>query len=274
MKSRWFLAGLLIVLTGCNSSPTSETSTSSSSPVASTPTETSSIPTLSPSNPANFTPAEVSPSSKPTASIPADSKPAEVSQPSSPTISKQLSPPTSADFMISANGIGSARVGMSVGQLKQLLGGTAEFQVKSPFIVDFDAIAIRQSGEDQYYILYPAGSRLADSDVIEALVTNNPNYRTAQGVGPGTPLKQAEAVYGDATLSYNLVNESREYAKFGKQPTATIRFRLGAANDGSLAGIYPSQKGEFNQTKDYKKTAAINLVEVYCGQNCPLPSLK
>jgi len=163
---------------------------------------------------------------------------------------------------------------MTLGELKKLLAGKAQFQMVSPFIVDFDAIAIVQSGEVQYYILYPAGSPLADSDLIEALITNNPKYRTTQGVGPGTSIQQTEAVYGDATLSYNLANESREYAKFAKQPAKNISFRLGAANDGSLAGIYPAQKGEFNQTKEYKKTTSINFVEVYCGKNCPLPSPK
>ncbi len=251
MKSRCFLAALLMVLVGCNRSPnpsTSETPASSPTPVASAPVE-------------------VSPAASPTAS-----EPAVVSSTASPTTSKQLSPPASAAFTISPDGIGPARVGMTVGELKNKLKGEAEFQVKSPFIVDFDAIAVSQSGKEQFYILYPAGSPLADTDVIEALVTNNPNYRTPQGVGPGTPLQQAEAAYGDATLSYNLANESREYVKFPKQPAKNLSFRLGAANDGSLAGTYPSQKGEFNQTKEYKKTASIGFVEVYCGQNCPLPS--
>lgn len=91
--------------------------------------------------------------------------------------------------LISAEGIGSAKVGMTLGALKKALAGKAEFKVKSPFIVDFDAIAVIESGKEQYYILYPAGSPLADADVIEALVTDNPNYRTAEGVGPGTPIK-------------------------------------------------------------------------------------
>ncbi|HEY9649201.1 MAG TPA: hypothetical protein V6C95_00955, partial [Coleofasciculaceae cyanobacterium] len=158
------------------------------------------------------------------------------------------------------------------GQLKQSMAGQAEFQVKSPFIVDFDAIAVTQGGTVQFYILYPAGSPLADSDIIEALITDNPNYRTAEGIGPGTPIQTAEAVYGDATLSYNTFNESREYVKFAKQPSKSMSFRLGAGNDGSLAGVYPAAKGESNETKEFKKNASIRFVEVYCGRNCPPPS--
>jgi hypothetical protein len=161
---------------------------------------------------------------------------------------------------------------MTLGQLKKLLADKAEFKIKSPFIVDYDAIAVIQSGKEQYYILYPALLPLADTDIIEALVTDNPNYRTAQGVGPGTPIKQAEAVYGDATLSYNTLNESREYVKFAKQPSKAIAFRIKASQGQQFAGNYPSSKTELKQTKEFKTTASIGLVEVYCRQNCPLPS--
>jgi hypothetical protein len=163
---------------------------------------------------------------------------------------------------------------MTLGELKTLLAGKAEFRVKSPFIVDFDAIAIVQSGQEQYYILYPAGVPLADSDLIEALVTDNPKYRTAQGVGPGIPIQQAEAVYGDAILSHNTLNESREYVKFAQQPSDAIAFRTKPSQGQQLAGIYPSSKGELKETKNFQKTAVIGLVEVYCRDNCPLPSPK
>lgn len=273
MKSQWCLTTLLLALTGCNQSPTPS--------VSETPTA---LPTLEPANPnqvlSTISPTvsspsasspQVSPTVTPTASNPAVSVPT-ASPTLSPTTSQQLSPPASKAVTISAEGIGSARVGMRLGELKTMLRGKAEFKVKSPFMVDFDAIAISQLGKDQYYILYPAGIPLSDTDVIEALVTDNPNYRTAQGVGPGTPIKQAEAVYGDATLSYNLLNESREYVKFAKQPSKAISFRTKATPGQQLAGIYPSSKAELKDTKEFHKTASIARVEVICGKNCPLPS--
>lgn len=191
----------------------------------------------------------------------------------SPTVAATttLKLPPSKDQLISADGIGVARVGMTLGELKQVLAGKAEFTVKSPFIVDFDAIAVSQDGKDQFYILYPTLLRLADTDTIEALVTDNPNYRTAQGVGPGTLIKQAETVYGDANLSYNSQNESREYVKFAKLNTKAIAFRTKPPQGKSVAGIYSGSKGELKQTKDFQQTATINLVEVYCRENCPLP---
>lgn len=246
-----------LVLVGCNRSPTPSISPTSS--VSETPVSSSS-PTVS-------NPVVVYPTDSPTTSGPIEASPT-LGQ----TTSKPLSPPTSDTFTISPQGIGSAKVGMTYGQLKKILAGKAEFQVKSPFIVDFDAIAISQDGKEQFYILYPTGVPLADSDVIEALVTDNPNYRTAQGVGPGTLIEQAEAIYGKATLSYNTLNESREYVQFANQPSKDIAFRTQPPPNQSFAGIYPESKAELKETQKIQKAASIGLVEVYCRQNCPLPT--
>jgi hypothetical protein len=166
-----------------------------------------------------------------------------------------------AKFTISTQGIGNARIGMTYGQLKAKLGQAAQFQVKAPFIVDFDAIAVHQSGQVQYYILYPAGYRLMDSDVIEALLTDNPNYRTIEGIGPGTPILQAEKIYGKATLFYSTSNESREYVRFAKQPFLNIFFRPVAGKEG-FAGIYPKPVQEYNETTIFQDSAIIRSVEV------------
>jgi len=253
-------ASFLLVLMGCGSATPPSTKETSPPPISTnTPQVTTSAPAESP-----------------TVVTPPIGTNTPQATTSSPSHNRTAAAPNSAmpgkNQLISAEGIGSAKVGMTLGALKKALAGKAEFKVKSPFIVDFDAIAVIESGKEQYYILYPAGSPLADSDVIEALVTDNPDYRTAEGVGPGTPIKQAEAVYGEATLSYNTLNESREYVKFAKLPSKAIAFRTKATPSQQLAGIYPSSKTEFKQTKEFQKTASIGSVEVYCRQNCPLPS--
>ena len=166
-----------------------------------------------------------------------------------------------AKFTISTQGIGDAQIGLTYGQLKAKLGQAAQFQVKAPFIVDFDAIAVYQSGQVQYCILYPAGEALKDTDVIEALLTENPNYRTVEGIGPGTPLEQAEKVYGKATLSYNTSNESREYVRFANQPFSNIYFRP-VVGQKELAGIYAKPAQEYNETRFFQDSAIIRSVEV------------
>lgn len=167
----------------------------------------------------------------------------------------------SASLTISDRTIGAAKVGMTFGQLKKALGSTAQFKVESPFMVDFDAVAVSQSRKVQYRIIYAAGTKLKDTDVIELLMTENSNYKTVQGVGPGMTLKQAEAIYGKATLSYNVDNESREGVVFAKQPTRNIMF-VPKAEGKQFAGVYSAGKGGFYQTNKYQPNAVIKSVMV------------
>ncbi|MEG4147192.1 hypothetical protein [Microcoleus sp. Pol12B5] len=166
-----------------------------------------------------------------------------------------------ASLTISDRTIGVAKVGMTFGGLKKALGSTAQFKVESPFMVDFDAVAIRQSGKVLYRIIYAAGTKLKDSDVIELLMTENSNYKTVQGVGPGMTLKQAEAIYGKATLSYNVDNEMREGVVFAKQPTRNIMF-VPQAKGKQFAGVYGAGQGGFYQTNKYQPNAVIKSVMV------------
>jgi hypothetical protein len=166
-----------------------------------------------------------------------------------------------ASLTISDRTIGAAKVGMTFGELKKVLGSTAQFKVESPFMVDFDAVAVSQSGKVLYRILYGAGTKLKDTDVIELLMTDNSNYKTVQGVGPGMTLKQAEAIYGKATLSYNVDNESREGVVFAKQPTKKIMF-VPKAEWKQFAGVYGAGKGGFYQTNKYQQNAVIRYVMV------------
>jgi len=152
---------------------------------------------------------------------------------------------------------------MTLAELKQKLGTEAEFVVKAPFIVDFDAIAVRKSGKTQYYILYLAGQSFSDGDVIQGVLTDNPKFLTAEGVGAGTTLQNAVQVYGKATLSYNTQNESREYARFERQPAPNISFATGNGNS-NPAGVYSSPKSEYNETQDYRAEATLQSVLVVC----------
>ncbi|MEG3931889.1 MULTISPECIES: hypothetical protein [unclassified Microcoleus] len=167
----------------------------------------------------------------------------------------------SASLTISDRTIGAAKVGMTFGQLKKALGSTAQFKVESPFMVDFDAVAVSRSGKVQYRIIYAAGTKLKDTDVIELLMTDNSNYKTVQGVGPGMTLKQAEAIYGKATLSYNVDNEMREGVVFAKQPTRNIMF-VPKAEGKQFAGVYGAGQGGFFQTNKYQPNAVIKSVMV------------
>ncbi|NEQ27000.1 MAG: hypothetical protein F6K28_49890, partial [Microcoleus sp. SIO2G3] len=192
---------------------------------------------------------------------------------SSPTVSSSSSPAASATLaeqstVISETGIGAARLGMTIAQLKQELGTSAEFVVQSPFMDGFDAIAVRQNGQVQYYILYLTGQQPSDSLPIQGLMTTNPRYKTAEGVGAQTAIAQAEAAYGKATLSYNLANEGYEYVRFERSPASNVSFGTGNGN-AETAGVYPNASGEFHETQQYRPDATIQSILVVClTQGC------
>lgn len=202
----------------------------------------------------------------------------ETSVPDSTTAAEEVAPspsPTPAtettlsdEQLISAEGIGPAKLGMTLGELKQVLGAETEFVVESAFTSDFDAIAVRQAGEVQFYVLYLSGETFTDEDVIQGLVTDNPKFRTAEAVGVGVAIAQAESVYGNATLSYNTQNEGREYVRFENHPASNLSFGTGNSNQ-QTAGVYPATTADFKETQEFQPTAQITSVLVVClAESC------
>ena len=186
----------------------------------------------------------------------------------SQTTPKPPNPQALENSAITSKSIGAAKLGMTLKELKNDLGTSAKIQTKSPYIVDFDALEISQNGKIQYYILYPAGQPLKDSDLITLLLTENPDYKTEEKIGPGTSIKQAEQAYGTPKLSYNIDNEGREIATFKNQPK-NLLFMLGNANNSTLAGLYPKENDSYHETNKYRPEAKIRAIMVTCrGQEC------
>ena len=182
--------------------------------------------------------------------------------------------------LISSSGIGKAKLGMTLGQLKQISPDT-KFEVISSFTVDTNAIAVTKKDIVQYYILYPVettshsnGATPSDEDPITTLLTNNDNYQTEAGIKAGMPIKEAEEIYGNAVLAYNTEGESREYVTFEDQKPKNIRFRTSnfksTADGTEFSGIYPKYPGVSYVTDKYRDDAAIAAIEVSCDpENCP-----
>lgn len=166
---------------------------------------------------------------------------------------------------ITPDGIGAAKIGMSLKELKQNIGSGFEFPIKTGFVEGFDAIAVTKAGTVQYYIPYPAGTNFSDGDRIQHLMTDNPVYRTAKGVGPGTPIGQAASVYGTATLSLSKEDESREFINFIKHPNG-LAFRPKAEKSRDFAGEYPESNENFLKTQKYDAKAAIGQITVSCDE--------
>jgi hypothetical protein len=93
------------------------------------------------------------------------------------------------------------------------------------------------------------------------VITSHPDFRTAEGVGPATPLGEAARIYGAPTLSYNVNDESREYASFPDYPSGNVLFRVGPDSTGSPVGRYTT-RGEVATTTAFDGDARIRYVLV------------
>ncbi|GAX35986.1 DUF1176 domain-containing protein [Nodularia sp. NIES-3585] len=171
----------------------------------------------------------------------------------------------SAEQLITTKNVGSAKLGMTLGELKQVLGEGATFE-PTPLGVDAgEGIKASQDGNVQYLLGFAQGKQpITNNSQITMITVANPNYRTTAGVGPGTPLKEAVTAYGQATLSYNLNNETREYIKFerglGADKGVVIRSNQWTITD--FAGIYSDPQSEFNETQKYQDHAAIGSITI------------
>jgi hypothetical protein len=172
---------------------------------------------------------------------------------------------TDPNRQITPVGIGAAKIGMTFGDLKSQMGTGYDFPVKTNFLEGFDAIAVTKGRTVQYYIPYPAGTNFGDADRIQHLMTDNPSYRTQQGVGPGTPIKQAATVYGGATLTLSKENESHEFINFNQQPSG-LAFRPKPIGKRAFAGNYPESDDEYLKTQKYDNRAAIGQITVSCPE--------
>jgi hypothetical protein len=120
-----------------------------------------------------------------------------------------------ADQLITATGVGMAKLGMTLGELKQLLPEDSTIRSVKIGVDMPPAMRVSFYGQTQYDVAFSYGDDpITDQSKIEMIVVSNPMYRTAAGVGPGTLVAEAIAEYGAATLSFNMENESRESIEF------------------------------------------------------------
>ena len=167
-----------------------------------------------------------------------------------------------ADHVITADGVGSAVLGLTPDELATALGSDYEVGDEVRITVDFDGRVITSDGSVQF-----RAAMTSANDQLTLFIISNPDYATAEGVGPTTTIAEAEAIYGDATLSWNPDNESREFVSFANGPEGRVAFRTPGIG-GTNVGVYAD--GEL-QTSEYEEGAAIAAVWVSCipGTDCP-----
>ncbi len=180
---------------------------------------------------------------------------------------KSVSPQTIAD-----GGIGAAKVGMTLAELKKNLKNSARFETQTDFTPGYNAVAVKQQGKVQFYIPYPKKQKVTDNDQIKILVTDNPIYKTPEGIAPGMSIKKAADVYGEARLGYDPKSSVAEIAIFARQPGELLFFTSGGEGNGR-AGIYPAKQSKEQQgfiTNKYGNSGRIKRITVVCPESiCP-----
>jgi len=168
----------------------------------------------------------------------------------------------SDDRTIRADGVGDAVLGLTAEELADSLGDNYAIGTEIRITVDFDGRVITSGGEVQF-----RAAMTDNTDQLNLFIVSNPEYATVEGVGPTTTIADAEAVYGEATLSWNPDDEGREFVSFENGPEGRILFRTPGIG-GNNVGVYAD--GEF-ETTDYEDDAVIAAVWVSCvsGTDCP-----
>ena len=134
--------------------------------------------------------------------------------------------PTLQDVQtITAKGFGRAELCLTGSELREQFPDLVfeSYQGQGP-LVDTEGVTVRdRDGKIAFFALAVVG----DGPKLNVLVTDNPDYKTEAGVGPGTTIADATLHYGAARLSYNVNNESREFVAFQYGPE-DILFRTGS----------------------------------------------
>lgn len=176
-----------------------------------------------------------------------------------------LIPPAGADghAVITSDGVAGAIVGSTVEELADQLGDDYEISDEVRITVDFTGHVVSRDGTVQFR----AVKANAPGDELSLFIVNNPEFRTAEGVGPGSSIAEGEQIYGNATLTRNPENESREFVEFQDQTDSRVAFRTPG-----IAGTYVGEyDGEATETADYDEDGVIAAVWISCrpGRDCP-----
>lgn len=141
---------------------------------------------------------------------------------------------TEDDYLISRSGVGRIRLGMTLAEAQRALPAATFARA-----TDGDGAALVEvtPAPGQPLVLW------ADEDDPDAAIdwtkrvktieTFGPAFHTSEGVSPGTPVSEAESLYGKMRVIELSEIESRQYVSFSRQPEY-LTLRL------NYTGIFPA----------------------------------
>ena len=171
-------------------------------------------------------------------------------------------PRTFAIPRITPEGIGAARVGMTLDSIRRELAPPLRLgELDERFMVDLVAFPVLAGPDTLYSLVFAAGEAITEGTVPLLVATSHEEVQTPDGVGPGTSLGEAARRYGNPVLSYSVYDEMREYASFPDYTNTRVRFRIAPGDSTLLAGKY-STNDEYNETDVFDGSARIGMIFV------------
>jgi outer membrane protein assembly factor BamB len=158
--------------------------------------------------------------------------------------------------LITEEGIGKAKLGLSLGQFKALHQqeiSLQEFHLEE----GVNLMGVIENSMVQYYLGFANQGPINDGSIIKRVITNNPKYVTKEGLRPGQTIQELEKKLGAATLYLDSLNPTIENLRFANQEQ-WLTFN----NYSSIkAGLYP-EKGQMKQTQSYNPSAIVQFIGV------------
>lgn len=154
-----------------------------------------------------------------------------------------------ADWPITEDGLGPITIGSSIDDVRDQLPDEYVIGDEVPIAPDLTGFVV--SVEGAVHALIPANG----SDRVNGVIVLNDGYQTAQGIGPGSLVGDAEDLYGDASLSWSEEDQGRERVVFDNNP-AGLSFRTSEAV-GPQAGIYGNDQ---NNTVLYEPSSRLTSI--------------
>ncbi len=149
-----------------------------------------------------------------------------------------------ASLLVTTNSIGPARLGRSVAALKKAFPGSV---VTASDEGPVEYYILKKNGQDLIYFSTREAakgysSKIRYADIVSSMWTRDPHFKTARGIGPGSWLHNAVALYGRPLLAFSPHEESGIFPKYSDKLWFEPQAPRAPNSDYKLAGIYTAQE--------------------------------
>lgn len=156
----------------------------------------------------------------------------------------QAAPKVPNSLLITTKSIGPARLGRSVSALKKAFPGSV---VTVPQDGPAEYYTLKKNNRDLIYFVTRESAtgdsgKIRYDDTVSSMWTSEPNFRTSKGIGPGSWLHNAVAVYGKPLIAFSPHDESGIFPAYSNKLWFEPEAPRDPNSDYRVAGIYTAKE--------------------------------